>query len=56
MKKLLACLGKFLRHPLDNIRDGVKKLNKKLDGFFDFSWTLGSLFAKLGFIIQGILP
>lgn len=54
MKKLLVKLFGWLRHPIDNIRDGVKRLNKKFDGFFDFSWTLGSLLGKLSFIIKGI--
>lgn len=51
MKKLLA---KIVDKFIGPIRDGVRKINKKLDSFFDFSWTVGSLFAKIGFIVQGI--
>lgn len=54
MKKLLVKLFEGLRHPLDSLHSIANRVNKKLDGFFDFSWTLGSLFAKLGFVIQGI--
>ena len=54
MKKLLAKLWGKIDALVAPIRDGVKKANKKLDTFFDFSWTLGSLFAKLSFIFQGI--
>ena len=54
MKKLLVKLFEGIRHPLDSIHSLANKVNKKLDGFFDFSWTLGSLFAKIGFVIQGI--
>ena len=54
MKKLLVKLFEGLRHPLDSLHSIANKVNKRLDGFFDFSWTLGSLFAKLGFVIQGI--
>jgi hypothetical protein len=54
MKKLLVKIFEGLRHPLDSLHSLADKINKKLDGFFDFSWTLGSLFAKIGFVIQGI--
>ena len=54
MKKLLVKLFEGIRHPLDSIRGLAYKLNKKLDGFFGFSWTLGSLFGKLAFIVRGI--
>ena len=54
MKKLLVKLFEGLRRPLDSIHSLANKVNKKLDGFFDFSWTLGSLSAKVGFVIQGI--
>lgn len=55
MKKLLAKIFYGLRHPIDSIRGLVYTINKKLNGFFDFSWTLGSLFGKLAFIFKGIL-
>lgn len=54
MKKLLVKLFEGLRHPLDSIRSLADKVNKKLDGFFSFSWTLGSLFGKISFIVKGI--
>lgn len=54
MKKLLVKLFEGLRHPLDSLHSLTDKINKKLDGFFDFSWTLGSLLAKVGFVVQGI--
>lgn len=54
MKKLLVKLFEGLRHPLDSLRGLANKVNKKLDGFFDFSWILGSLFGKLSFIVKGI--
>ena len=54
MKKLLVRLSSWLgEHFLGPIRGGVHKLNKKLDGVFTFSWELGSLQAKIGFIIMG---
>ena len=54
MKKLLVKLFEGLRHPLDSLHSIANKVNKKLEGFFDFSWTLGSLLAKVGFVVQGI--
>lgn len=54
MKKLLVKLFEGLRHPLDSLHSLADKVNKKLDGFFDFSWTLGSLFGKLSFIVKGV--
>lgn len=54
MKKLLARLWSKIDDLISPIRDGVSKLNKKLDTFFDFSWTLSSLFSKLSFIVAGI--
>lgn len=56
MKKLLVKLfTKLGDNFLAPIRSGVKKLNKKLDPFFSFSWELGSLFAKIGFVFQGLV-
>lgn len=54
MKKLIAKFWDKLNGLLAPIRDKLHTLNKKFDTFFDFSWTLGSLMAKVGFIIQGI--
>lgn len=54
MKKLFVKLFEGLRHPLDSIHSLADKVNKKLDGFFDFSWTLGSLLGKISFVIKGI--
>ena len=54
MKKLLVKIFEGLRHPLDSLHSLANKINKKLDGFFDFSWTLGSLFGKLAFVVRGI--
>lgn len=54
MKGLLRNIFSKISTKIDSIKDGVKKLNKKFDGFFDFSWTLGSLFAKVAFVVQGI--
>lgn len=36
------------------MKESIKRFSKKFDDFFDFSWTLGSLFAKIGFVAQGI--
>lgn len=55
MKMLLSRIWSRLGDIVGGIRNAVSKLNKKFDSFFDFSWTLGSLFAKLGFVFQGIL-
>ena len=54
MKKLLARIWSKVDDLLSPIRDKLHLLNKKFDTFFDVSWTLGSLFAKIGFVIQGI--
>ena len=54
MKKLLSRIWSKLDDVLAPIRDKLHLLNKKFDKFFDVSWTLGSLFAKIGFVIQGI--
>ncbi len=54
MKKLLSRIFGKVGDLLAPIRDKISQINKKLDGLFDFSWTMGSLFKKLGFIIQGI--
>ena len=51
MEKFGRWLGSKFLSPIKN---GVHKLNKKLDGFFSFSWELSSLFAKFTFIVQGI--
>lgn len=37
------------------IKNVLKKINKKLDPFFSFSWEIGSLAAKIGFIFKGLL-
>lgn len=56
MKQLLARLFSRLGESfLGPIRNTVKKINKKLDPFFSFSWELGSLFAKIGFVFQGLV-
>ena len=43
MKKLLVKIFEGLRHPIDSIKSLVYTINKKLNGFFDLSWTLSSL-------------
>lgn len=56
MKQLLVRLfSHFGNSFLGPIRNTVKKINKKLDPFFSFSWELGSLFAKIGFVFQGLV-
>jgi hypothetical protein len=56
MKKLLARLfGRLADGFLGPIKNVVKKINKKLDPFFSFSWELGSLAAKIGFIFKGLV-
>lgn len=54
MKNLLSRIWSKLDDLLSPIRDKLHLINKKFDTFFDFSWTLGSLFAKIGFVVQGI--
>lgn len=54
MKALLAKLFGWLGNNfLSPIRSVVTKINKRLDPFFSFSWGLGSLHAKISFIIMG---
>ena len=56
MKQLLVRLFSRLGEDfLGPIRNVVKKINKRLDPFFSFSWELGSLSAKIGFIFQGLV-
>lgn len=50
--RLFSRLGSTFLAPIKNL---VTKINKKLDPFFSFSWSLGSLFAKAGFIFQGLI-
>ncbi len=55
MKSLIAKIWNKMGGFLGSIRDSLRKLNKKFDGLFDFSWLLSSLAAKFVFVVQGIL-
>ena len=56
MKNLLVRLFAWIAdHSINPIKALVIKINKKLDPIFSFSWALGSLQAKIGFIITGII-
>lgn len=56
MKTIFARASEWLgKSFLGPIRDALKKLNKKLDPWFDAAWTTQSLFGKVSIIIGGII-
>ena len=54
MKKLLARIFDRLKDLLHPIREGVNKINKKLDPWFEFSWSVQTLRGKIATIIRGM--
>lgn len=54
MKKLLARIFEHFKDLLQPIREAVNKINKKLDPWFEFSWSVQTLRGKIATIIKGM--
>ena len=54
MIKIFKTAFRGILDHLSAFRNGLKTFNKKLDKFFDVSWTVSSIFGKLGQIVAGI--
>lgn len=55
MKKLLAWFFERLDRLAKPIRDRLEKWNKEFDKYFNLSWLISSLQAKIGWFIGGIV-
>ena len=54
MTKLLARIFARLKDLLQPIREAVNKINKKLDPWFEFSWSVQTLRGKIATILKGM--
>lgn len=55
MKKLLKWLLEHLDRLLKPVREKLEKWNKEFDKYFNLSWIISSLQAKIGWFIGGIV-
>lgn len=54
IQNLLRRIFAHIKDLLQPIREAVNKINKKLDPWFEFSWSVQTLRGKIATIIKGI--